>query len=264
MSDEDEDRTRITGRARPLEDESTRLTGRVRDLDDDTRLSARATPVDDETRLSARATPVDDETRLSEHRHPTDATTAGPETDDATRIVTRPLVPPAALPVPADPADPADDATLLVRRPAPAAAGDAEDGGSAPAVAGEDRTELGSRRGGAPVVRRRDRRSVLDEGTALSPRAGRRAEPAVVSTPEALAVPDAGDQGTRRYGIRTVAATAPPATVGAPAQAVTGDGGLAARQERRRALRTRLLLLVGGAVIVMAGALTGLALLLGA
>jgi len=283
MSDEDEDRTRITGRARPLDDEDTRLSGRVRDVDDDTRLSTRAAPVDDDTRLSSRAAPAD--------------ATPGPETDDATRIVTRPPAPAAAPPGPAlpaepaepteddtllvrrpapaseppapiDPADPtgpaepdhpADDVTLLVRRPAPAEAGD-----SAPAVAGDDRTELGSRHGGAPAVRRRDRRNGLDEGTALSSRAGRRAEPAVVSTPEALAVPDAGDQGARRYGIRTVAATAPPAAVGAPAQPVTGDGGLAARQERRRTLRTRLLVLVGGAVLVMAGALTGLALLIGA
>jgi hypothetical protein len=234
-------------------------------------------------------------------RRPSAEAAPTPEPDDSTRLTRRTANVPRDVPTADVPDDAADDATRLTRRPAPPEdrtritrrpASDRATPAPASAItpdaepAGDDRTQLGARRpadaSDAERTRLGQRRTGGDapaEGTALSPRSRRsartraakaraKAEAGLIaeSLPSTPVLPTDDRPVMERYAIRTRQVDdAPAATDAADAPTVgTGDGGLAARIERRRALRTRLIVLVSTTAALIVGSFVGLVLLIAA
>lgn len=239
--------------------------------DEATRLSRRTAP-DDATRLVAprRAQGSGDDdpesTRIARRRG------AGPPPDDEpTRIVRRTAAtPPGADDEPTrmvrrDP--PPEDSTVLTRRAARARMSEPEeatrrarlgvDEGRPPSTAPDDQDDPDD------VTRLGRRTASPDEATQLS-RRGVDHPPA--SRPGAASVPSVADAVSEpeRYAVRAPSTETHGPTPGAPVRApvAAGDGGLAARTSRRRALRIRLIALVTGAAALTVGAAIGLVLLI--
>jgi hypothetical protein len=263
----------------PEPDDSTRLTRRTANLPAD--ITAADDPGDiaeDATRLTRRPAPASVAEPIAEDAEAeprtAESAVAEPVADDATRLTRRPAPP--------------EDRTRITRRPAPdrvtpAPAPGAEADADVDAAA-DDRTQLGARRpadaADAERTRLGLRRTGGDapaEGTALSPRSRRSARTRAAkakakagltaeSLPSAPPLPVDERPVTERYAIRTRQVDdAPVATDSAATPTVgTGDGGLAARIERRRALRTRLIVLVSTAAALTVGSFVGLVLLIAA
>jgi hypothetical protein len=247
-------------------DDATRLTARTPDAagepDDATQLVRRpAPPLDDATRVVERPAAVEepaDDTVLRPRRveEPADETLLRPRTVDepADDTVLRPRT--VEEPVddtvlrPRTPEAPADE-TLLRRRPPTDVEAPADDTvlrprGDAPA----DATRLARREADVPA-----------DGTRRTPRSRRAAARETASF-----APDATTDrtpATERYAIRTPTVVAVPTAAPTASPAVdAGDGGLAARIVRRRAVRTRLTVLIAVSGAVFVAAVAGLVTLL--
>ncbi len=226
-------------------DDGTQLVRRRRDRR--APIEQHAPLIDDDTVLARRPTAEtadapDDDTVL---RPRTPA--AETEQDEATRLVRRP-------------SEPADDTLLSSRAPG----GDTVDDTvlSRRAEDPDDATLLRPRRDAAAddATRLTRRGPTLQEQTRRRPRARRPGRETASFAPGADAERAAA---TERYAIRTPAiVTAPPRSASAPLVDV-GDGGLAARIQRRRRMRTGLIVLTSVSAAVLLGAIATLVTLLG-
>jgi len=192
----------------------------------------------------------DDDTRISRRAA---ATGQGAEPDDDTRVSAR-----NTAPVDEDtrvrdrPAPPVDEDTPVAGRRARRPAADAT-GAVRRGPADDDRTR---------ITKRPARRAAADDDTLVSARAARHEEEDATAVSRVRPV---GRPAGRQPAPTAVAAplrvpavrSTPPAGERLP-DPEPGDGGAAARAARLRALRVQLLVLAGGTLVLMAGAVAGI------